>query len=594
MHVVATAGHVDHGKSTLVRSLTGMEPDRWAEERRRGMTIDLGFAWMVLPSGQRLAFVDVPGHQRFIANMLAGVGPVPAVLFVVAADEGWRRQSTEHLAAVHALGVRHGLLAVTRSDLADPRPATTTALDRIAATSLGAIEAVAVSGRTGAGLDDLRAALDRLVATLPAPTVDGRLRLWVDRAFIVRGSGTVITGTLRAGTVRVGDELEVAPGGGRVRVRGIESLKQRTDAARAVARVALNVRGPGPGAGKLARGTALLTPGSWPSAGEVDVRLSGPVAELARELVLHVGAAGVAARVRPLGPDTARLTLATALPLCPGDRGLLRDPGQQRVAAGAVVLDVAPPTLRRRGATAGRAAELAGMSGAPDPGGEVRRRGAVRRGDLVAMGLLAASDPDPVGPVAVAGWLVDPAVWAQWRTALVTAVDDHDRAHPLDLGLAPVAARRVIGLPGPRLLDALVTGTPTLVATAGRVCRRGSRPAFPPGAQAALETLRARLTADPFAAPEQPELDALGLATPVLAAAAKAGLLLRLSSGVVLLPEAETEAVCRLRALAQPFTLSQARQVLGTTRRVAVPLLEHLDAVGQTRRLDGMSRSIVE
>ena len=179
------------------------------------------------------------------------------------------------------------------------------------------------------------------------------------------------------------------------------------------------------------------------------------------------------------------------------------------------------------------------------------------------MGLLAASDPDPVGPVAVAGRLVDPAVWAQWRAALVTAVDDHDRAHPLDLGLAPVAARRAIGLPGPGLLDALVTGTPTLVATAGRVGRRGSRPAFPPGAQAALETLRARLTADPFAAPEQPELDALGLATPVLATAAKAGLLLRLASGVVLLPEAKAEAVCRLRALSQPFTLSQARQVLG-------------------------------
>lgn len=140
MHVVATAGRVDHGKSTLVRSLTGMEPDRWAEERRRGMTIDLGFAWMVLPSGQRLAFVDVPGHQRFIANMLAGVGPVPAVLFVVAADEGWRRQSTEHLAAVHALGVRHGLLAVTRSDLADPTPATTTALDRLDGMSRSIVE----------------------------------------------------------------------------------------------------------------------------------------------------------------------------------------------------------------------------------------------------------------------------------------------------------------------------------------------------------------------------------------------------------------------------------------------------------------------
>ena len=158
MHVIATAGHVDHGKSTLVRALTGMEPDRWAEERRRGMTIDLGYAWTLLPSGEPVSFVDVPGHQRFIDNMLAGVGPAPAVLIVVAADEGWRRQSVEHLAAVDALGVRHGLLAVTRSDLADPGPALAEALDRLAASSLGRVESVVVSGATGAGLPDPAAA----------------------------------------------------------------------------------------------------------------------------------------------------------------------------------------------------------------------------------------------------------------------------------------------------------------------------------------------------------------------------------------------------------------------------------------------------
>src|ERR1022692_2291089 len=152
MQVIATAGHVDHGKSTLVRALTGMEPDRWAEERRRGLTIDLGFAWLTLPSGQQVAFVDVPGHERFVPNMLAGVGAVPAVLFTVAADEGWMPQSEEHLAAVAALGITHGLLVITRADLADPSAALRGARDRIAATSLGQVEAVAVSARTGQGM----------------------------------------------------------------------------------------------------------------------------------------------------------------------------------------------------------------------------------------------------------------------------------------------------------------------------------------------------------------------------------------------------------------------------------------------------------
>ncbi|MGH3897497.1 MAG: GTP-binding protein, partial [Pseudonocardiaceae bacterium] len=172
MHVVATAGHVDHGKSTLVRALTGMEPDRWAEERRRGMTIDLGFAWTTLPTGSTVAFVDVPGHERFVPNMLAGVGPVPAVMFVVAADEGWMPQSREHLQALHALDVRHGLLVVTRSDLMDPELAREEALEQLASSSLGRVPAVCVSGTTGVGLDELRAAVGSLVAGLPAPDVE--------------------------------------------------------------------------------------------------------------------------------------------------------------------------------------------------------------------------------------------------------------------------------------------------------------------------------------------------------------------------------------------------------------------------------------
>lgn len=192
MRVLATAGHVDHGKSALVRALTGMEPDRLAEERRRGLTLDLGFVWTGPGAdGEHLAFMDVPGHERFVATMLAGVGPVPAVLFVVAADQGWQAQSREHLAIVDALGVRHAVLAVTRSDLADPAPVRADAVARLAATSLGTVRSVAVSARTGAGLDALRRELDLLAAQLPVPAGDADVRLWLDRAFTVRGHGTV-------------------------------------------------------------------------------------------------------------------------------------------------------------------------------------------------------------------------------------------------------------------------------------------------------------------------------------------------------------------------------------------------------------------
>ncbi len=593
MRVVATAGHVDHGKSTLVRALTGMEPDRWAEERRRGMTIDLGFAWTSLPSGEVLAFVDVPGHQRFIGNMLAGLGPAPAVLVVVAADEGWRRQSAEHLAAVDALGLTTGLLAVTRSDLADPRPATAEALGHLAASSLGEVEAVAVSGRTGEGVEALRAALDRLVARLPAPAADAPVRLWVDRAFTVRGSGTVVTGTLGAGTLRVGDELALRGPGAvadrRVRVRGLQSLGASYTSVAAVARVAVNLRGVE--RADVGRGDALLSPGVWRLAGTLDVRLSSPAGELPTELVLHVGSAGVPVRVRPLDDDTARLQLAHPLPVRAGDRALLRDPAQQSVAAGVLVLDADPPELRRRGAARARASALSTSVGHPDLATEVARRGAVRRADLAALGVEVAPDP---AVLLVEGWLVAPAHWQRWAGALGGAVDGHARVAPLEPGLPAEAARRALGLPDLRLLGPLVRSA-GLEQAAGRVRRPGAVPSLGP-AEAGVAEVEQRLRAAPFAAPEEHELQVLGLGSREVAAAAAAGRLLRLrtshDSDLVLLPDGPARAMRVLAGLPQPFTLSQARQALGTTRRVAVPLLEHLDGRGWTRRLDGALREV--
>ncbi|MFY1662007.1 selenocysteine-specific translation elongation factor [Micromonospora sp. WMMD1274] len=583
MWVVATAGHVDHGKSTLVRALTGMEPDRWAEERRRGMTIDLGFAWTTLPSGGTIAFVDVPGHERFVPNMLAGVGPVPAALIVVAADEGWMPQSAEHLAALDALGVSYGLLAVTRADLADPGPATARARAEIAATSLGAVEAVPVSAVTGAGLPELRAALDRLTARLPAPAADAPVRLWADRAFTVRGSGTVVTGTLGGGRLRVGDELELAATGEAVRVRGLHSLGVARAEVEAVARVAVNLRGLP--RDRVGRGDALLTPGRFGRTDLLDVRLAGdPAADLPATLTLHVGSAAVPARVRPLGPDTVRLRLARPLPLLIGDRALLRDPGRHHVAGGVTVLDVDPPPLRRRGAAAARAAVLAGLDGRPDLAGELRRRRLIRAGDLTRMGVPPTATP-------VAGqWLADPEHWRDLGRRLTDEVTRYAAEHPLAAGVPVDVLRHRLDLPDRALVTALLR--PPLRLRDGLVTAVGQGTLPDPVARA-VDRVRAEYGDRPFQAPEAHHLADLGLGPREIGAAVRAGALLKLAENVVLLPGAPDDAVRVLAGLPQPFTLSAARQALGTTRRVAVPLLELLDRRGATRRLPDDAREVV-
>jgi selenocysteine-specific elongation factor len=590
MHVIATAGHVDHGKSTLVRALTGMEPDRWAEERRRGMTIDLGFAWTTLPSGTTppsrttppsgatVAFVDVPGHERFVPNMLAGIGPVPAVMFVVAADEGWMPQSREHLEALHALGVRHGLLVVTRSDLMDPELAREEALEHLAGSALGRVPAVSVSGATGQGLDELRAALGTLAATLPAPDTGADLRLWVDRAFTIRGAGTVVTGTLATGTLRVGDELVLSPLNRRVTVRGLQSLGRPVPATSAVARVAVNLRGVP--LEVVHRGHALITPGTWVSTHTVDVRLAGTAAnELPRQVVLHIGAAAVPARVRPLGPDTARLALAEPLPLRIGDRALIRDPGSRRIPAGVTVLDVRPPALgRRRGAAAARATELSTMDGTADGLAELRRRGLIRRDELIAMGASVPADPVEAG-----GWLIDAGMRAERAARLATAVADHAAANPLEPGMPLETARQLAGMPDVRLVE-LLLGTGLTVAE-GRVYAGRPDTGLPPSVQQAVDLIRADLTERPFAAPETQRLAELGLGPKQLAAAVRAGELLRVADGIYLAPGADTLAEQRLAGLPSPFTLSQARQALDTSRRVAVPIMELLARHGIAHRL---------
>ena len=609
MQVIATAGHVDHGKSALVRALTGMEPDRWAEERRRGLTIDLGFAWTTLPGGERVVFVDVPGHERFVPNMLAGVGPVPAVLFVVAADGGWMPQSAEHLAAVDAVGIRHGVLAVTRSDLADPGPARRQALGWLSRTSLGAVPAVAVSAVTGAGLPELRDALARLVAALPVPDPAAPVRLWVDRSFSIRGAGTVVTGTLPAGTLTTGQELLLTPSLRPARIRGLESMNEPVTSATGVTRVAINLRGVA--ADVPARGMALVEAGRWTLTRLVDVRLAPgspgtpPATETALTagmtlppvMALHIGSARTRARVRPLGPPgpsaTVRLALHDALPLHVGDRVLLRDPGSAGLSIiGATVLDVAPPALIRRGAAAAAGRALAAWPDPPSAGDLLRRHGFLRTRALAAMGVRGASP----APVAVGDWLADPGRWAALRRQLAEAVAAHAVRDPLAIGMPAEAARAVLGLPDRALVEALARDNVQLkdgyLRPAGPPEAGPPAPSLPPRAASAVQAVLADLATAPFGAPDANRLRELGLDQKTIAAAARAGLLLRVSEQVVLAPDARARAAEVLAALPQPFTTAEARQALGTTRRVAIPLLEYLDRAGITQRLPDDRRRV--
>jgi len=593
MQVIATAGHVDHGKSALLRALTGMEPDRWAEERRRGLTIDLGYAWTRLPSGESLAFVDVPGHARFVTNMLAGVGPAPAVLFVVAADGGWMPQSAEHLAAIDALGISRGLLAVTRSDLADPGEAMAQARAHIRRSSLGAVRAVPVSAVTGAGLPELTSALVDLVASMPAPDPDAPVRIWVDRAFSIRGSGTVVTGTLPAGTVSRGDELVLTPAMRAVRVRALQSLGRSAEVISGVARTALNLRGVD--RADVARGMALIRPGAWTLARQVDVRIMSEAdLDLPAQLTVHVGAARTSARVRMLGGGLVRLALRDPLPLHVGERILLRDPGAAHEQAGprwrglfgAVVLDPGPPPLTRRGAAAAAAAELASWPDRPTAADLLRRRRLVLAAELRATG--ADALPEPVA----AGWLADPGHWDRLAARLSELVAENASADPLAPGLPVDAARDALGLPDRRLALALAATAPSVALRGGVLTGQGGATDLPAALAAAVASLLADLQARPFDAPEAGRLRELGLDKRDLAVAARHGALLRLSDQVVLAPDAGRAAARILAGLEQPFTTSQARTALGSTRRTVIPLLEHLDRQRITQRLPDDRRRI--
>lgn len=558
MHVVATAGHVDHGKSTLVHALTGIDPDRFGEEKARGLTIDLGFAWATLASGRQLAFVDVPGHIRFIKNMLAGVGAVDACLFVVAATEGWKPQSEEHLRILELLGLGYGLVALTKVAVVDDdhrELARLDVADHVAGTFLERAEVVEVDALTGRGLDDLRAGLDRLLAATPLAADVGRPRLWVDRSFAAKGSGTVVTGTLTGGRIAVDDELVLTPGRRMVRVRGLQSHQESLPEVGPGRRVAVNLVGVAQS--DVVRGDALVRPDQWHLTRRLDASLN-VLSSLDHEVsrrgayVAYLGSGERPVRLRVLGDSAllpgeaglARLHLAEELPLVPGDRFVLRETGRAETVGGGEVLDVDPvlPASRAR----------------PDrsPARVVAERGWVEA-DVLGRLTGVAHEPD-VGP-----WVVDPATLAATRTQVERAVDE---AGPLGLDVAAL---------GPRERAVLATLADVAI-DAGRARRPGA--ADPLVDHPYLAALQASLFAPP-----PPE----GVDRGELRELVRRGLVLA-SDGTWFAPQA-VDASARVLAelLAEKpdgLTVAEIRDALGTSRKFLLPLLALLDAQGVTRR----------
>jgi selenocysteine-specific elongation factor len=627
MRVLATAGHVDHGKSTLVEALTGTHPDRLKEEREREMTIDLGFGYFTLPNGTTVGIVDVPGHRDFIDNMLAGVGGVDAALLVVAADEGPMPQTREHLAILDLLGVRSGVVALTKIDLVrDP--------DRIALvrkeiekllqpTALCGAEILPVSARTGEGVPELIQALERLLEKSPPRPDLGRPRLPVDRSFTLTGFGTVVTGTLLDGSLSVGAEVEILPGGKRARIRGLQAHHAKIEHAEPGGRVAVNLSGVD--AGEILRGQTVVLPGSYVPSRRMDlrVRLVGDAeAALAHnsEVKLYLGAAETIARARILGAEAiapgssgwAQFVLAEAIVSAHGDRAILRRPSPGETIGGGTVIEPHPEKLHRRfdpdvvarleAIENGGAAErilhtLAGaepalledglQSAGLGPEAQPIVAQLVERGELIVL----SGDPSQPRDALVCSR----AFWDRLTQKITALLDQYHRDHPLRTGMPRDALRARAGIPakafGPVLARA--AAEKILVETAHGVRRPGFEKVFTPAQRQIADGLLARFAQNPFQPPSVK--DSLAEAgEEIYTALVESAKLKPVSDEVVFLQSTYEEMIARLREALrarEKMTAAEVRDLFGSSRKYILAFLEYLDAQGVTRR-DGDYRRL--
>lgn len=615
IRVIGTAGHVDHGKSTLVKALTGIDPDRLREEKERQMTIDLGFAWFTLPSGLEVSIVDVPGHEDFIKNMLAGVGGIDLALLVVAADESVMPQTREHLAILDLLGVRRGVVALTKIDLvSDPdwlELVEEEVSETLRGTVLEAAPIVRVSARTGQGLRELVETLDALLAEIPPRPDFGRPRLPVDRAFSKAGFGTIVTGTLIDGTLAVGEEVEILPKGLRARIRGLQTHRRSVERATPGRRLAINLSGVE--ASALERGDVVVRPGTYQATRLVDVTVrllpdAPRPLQHDQQFELFVGTSQVPVNVRLIGVRElapgeeayAQLRLHRPVVVARGDRYILRQPSPSRTVGGGRVLDplparrwrrFRPETLERfRLLDEGAPADLLLHA--------VRQHEPVAPHELPT--LVTTLPPQEIekalrrlqeqGDVRQVGeWLISSQGWAHLVERAQRVLEAYHRQHPLRPGMPREELTSRLGL-SPKAFAAFLdeaTRGGLLVSEGGLVRLPDHRVHLSPDQQRAVDDLLARFRSHPYTPPTANEaVQAVG--EEILNLLVHRGDLVRVSQDVLMLPEVYAEMVAAVRRIIAEeghITVGRLRDEFGTSRKYAVALLEHLDEQRVTRRV---------
>lgn len=607
MFVIGTAGHVDHGKSTLVRALTGIDPDRLREEQERGMTIELGFAWLTLPSGREVSIVDVPGHIRFVRHMLAGIGAVDLALLIVAADEGVMPQTREHLAILDLLEVDRAIVVLTKCDLVDDAWAALVEeeiANVLSGTSLEGAPVARVSATTGEGLDALRTALEDALAGAPEPSDVGRPRLGIDRVFTMTGFGTVVTGTLLGGRFHTGDTVEVIPGGRQARIRGLQSHRREVSEALPGTRVAVNLAGVA--TDDLARGQVLAAPGRIEAARTLDVRLRALPDEAMKHnlrVTVHLGAAESTARLRLFGTDEvkdggeawAQVVLADPVPAAAGDLLVIRV-GDQTLG-GARVIEVNAPRHRRTDPRLTARFEARAL-GTP----ESRLLAALERIEpctepalLRASGLETSEARTTIEaltadgsirrltPAAGEALLTTASTQARFEAEARRVLGAYHAAHPLRFSMPREEMRGALSLAQREFTAVLGGFAPGIEVRGDGVSEADWVPQPAAGQQAMIDTAASALARGGLQ-PERVTID------PAIASyLIESGRAVDCGDGVILDTEAFERArdavTATLTGRDAPITLAEARDLFGVSRRNAQAILERLDRQGVTIRV---------